>query len=803
MTTKIRIIIGFAIVNMLLICVAVLGYISLERASENITEYRRLANMNDHLSDMLNALNLAMSDGYDGTLNKSSRLLNKSLESVKEFQELSEQARQETNIPKRREIFVGLSKEISGLNTVFATIRDNLTAIQRLYSDKIEPGNADILEQLHDLSELAMQNNNGQALYAIEESVGDLTRLAAVLGSFKESRSEDDAKATLANLELVSSSIAKLSVLSSDDNGRRKYASLQAAFVSLQKSINDMQKPAADIRNAQAEMKRLELSLTESCEDMNKAVQGDLLAFSQHMLAENSSNQKSMMVTSIVGVIAGIVIAILIIFFLLRVLRELVVFADKVSNADFSYQMKIREKGEIGTVVAALMHISDAFNKVISDIGGVEKMVQAGNYRIRIKASDYPGAFAQLAQSINTVADAYTDGLDHMPMPIMACDKNFTILFLNEAAQKAIGSNPVGERCANHLCADCCNTDKCLGKNAMSRNSLYSDGTVLHIKCNDIDVMVDAIPLHDEAKNVTGFIESLADLTEIRKKEKAIMIVVEQAAEISNRVAAASEELSAQVEQVSRGADMQRERMDSTASAMNKMNSMVMEVARNAGQASEQSEVTRTKALGGADMVGKVIKAINAVNGVAQALQTNMQELGNQAESIGGVMNVISDIADQTNLLALNAAIEAARAGDAGRGFAVVADEVRKLAEKTMTATQEVGGSIAAIQTSAKTNIDRMGEAVTSVVEATELANSSGAALKEIVDVAGTTSSAVAAIATAAKEQSATSDGINKSIEEVTRIVAETADGMIQASSSVQELSQMAQRLRTTMEQLK
>ena len=61
-----------------------------------------------------------------------------------------------------------------------------------------------------------------------------------------------------------------------------------------------------------------------------------------------------------------------------------------------------------------------------------------------------------------------------------------------------------------------------------------------------------------------------------------------------------------------------------------------------------------------------------------------MTRLGQQADSIGHILSVISDIADQTNLLALNAAIEAARAGDAGRGFAVVADEVRKLAEKTM-----------------------------------------------------------------------------------------------------------------------
>jgi methyl-accepting chemotaxis protein len=227
-----------------------------------------------------------------------------------------------------------------------------------------------------------------------------------------------------------------------------------------------------------------------------------------------------------------------------------------------------------------------------------------------------------------------------------------------------------------------------------------------------------------------------------------------------------------------------------------------MEVAKNAGQASEQSDLTKNKAGDGAALVDKVVQAINEVNKVAATLQTNMQELGTQAESIGGVMNVISDIADQTNLLALNAAIEAARAGEAGRGFAVVADEVRKLAEKTMSATQEVGANITGIQHSARTNIDEVNTAAKAITEATNLSNTSGQALNEIVALATGTSSVVTSIATAAEQQSATSEEINHSIEEISRIVAETSDGMVQAASAVQELSSMAQELNRVMKEL-
>ncbi|WP_243451239.1 methyl-accepting chemotaxis protein [Desulfovibrio psychrotolerans] len=170
--------------------------------------------------------------------------------------------------------------------------------------------------------------------------------------------------------------------------------------------------------------------------------------------------------------------------------------------------------------------------------------------------------------------------------------------------------------------------------------------------------------------------------------------------------------------------------------------------------------------------------------------------MGTRAVDIGQVMNVINDIADQTNLLALNAAIEAARAGDAGRGFAVVADEVRKLAEKTMTATKEVGSAIQSIQESSKAAGSEMQQALAAVQEVTESANASGLALRRIVELADKTSMQVQSIATAAEEQSATSEQINRAVEEITRIATDTMETMNLAATDVFGLSGRASDLK-------
>jgi len=306
----------------------------------------------------------------------------------------------------------------------------------------------------------------------------------------------------------------------------------------------------------------------------------------------------------------------------------------------------------------------------------------------------------------------------------------------------------------------------------------------------------------NKAKTATQEAEMAKQQAE-RAKSEGMLQAAQQLESIVEIVTSASEQLSAQIEQSSHGAEEQADRMGETAAAMEEMNATVLEVAKNASSAATAADQAKVKAEEGSSIVTQVVKGIEKVQQQSQEMKSDMGKLGNQAEGIGQILNVISDIADQTNLLALNAAIEAARAGEAGRGFAVVADEVRKLAEKTMAATKEVGDAIRGIQDGTKKNIDNVERTGKNIEEVTKLANNSGEALRQIVSLAETTTDQVRSIATSSEEQSATSEEINKSIESVNRISSETADAMRQSANAVSELANQAQMLKRLIDEMK
>ncbi len=241
--------------------------------------------------------------------------------------------------------------------------------------------------------------------------------------------------------------------------------------------------------------------------------------------------------------------------------------------------------------------------------------------------------------------------------------------------------------------------------------------------------------------------------------------------------------------------DEQNLELESVVSAMHQMSTTAVSVAGYAEQAAQESEAathhinTAQQTLSNArneihTLVGDMHEADKAVALVAQ-----------RSTNISRILDVIRAIAEQTNLLALNAAIEAARAGDMGRGFAVVADEVRALANKTRESTDEIGQLIGSLQTEVSssqrlmnTGIERSTTTVQGTEQAFEALNRVVAQIQQIHDH-------ISQVATAAEQQSAVSDDINKNLMRI----GDTANVIGQEASSSHQLSEALEQAATAL----
>lgn len=340
--------------------------------------------------------------------------------------------------------------------------------------------------------------------------------------------------------------------------------------------------------------------------------------------------------------------------------------------------------------------------------------------------------------------------------------------------------------------------DDAIGETVVSVNKMVD---TLRSKMEEAELRgVEALEESERAKEAMQ--EADTERERVTSLLETIHNVTEQALSIATNLASGAEELTSQAESIRTGSDTQMNRTQETATAMEQMNITVLEVARNAGAASEGADQASAHANSGMDVVTQVISSSKEVGEKTSNLTTVLNDLGEQAQGIGAIMGVITDIADQTNLLALNAAIEAARAGDAGRGFAVVADEVRKLAEKTMQATGEVANAVSAIQASADNSISAMEETAGLVGQSTELSEQSGEKLNDILAQVAETADRVRSIATAAEEQSATSEQINRSTDEIHQISVDTSKSISQSVESIREMADLSSNLHLLISEL-
>jgi methyl-accepting chemotaxis protein len=235
-------------------------------------------------------------------------------------------------------------------------------------------------------------------------------------------------------------------------------------------------------------------------------------------------------------------------------------------------------------------------------------------------------------------------------------------------------------------------------------------------------------------------------------------------------------------------ANQQNQEMEMAATAMEEMTAALSNVAQSTNMAEEYAGSAEKEASTSKQVFDKTTSEFGQLEGEFLNTAEIIQQLAEESNNVGNVLDVIKAIAEQTNLLALNAAIEAARAGEQGRGFAVVADEVRSLAQRTQDSTGEIEGIIQTLQEKAKQStvtIQSSSEKMQSTRENMGVAND---ALGTIQGSAIEIHKLNTSIAAATEEQLTVSDEISGNLSNIKNLSSDMNEAINQLEPIVLDL---------------
>jgi methyl-accepting chemotaxis protein len=275
-----------------------------------------------------------------------------------------------------------------------------------------------------------------------------------------------------------------------------------------------------------------------------------------------------------------------------------------------------------------------------------------------------------------------------------------------------------------------------------------------------------------------------------------IHALVQQVAGTTGNLSGLVSAVASQAQRSEQAMEQQRLETDQVATAINEMSAAAQEVAQSAQRAAEAARDTDSEGQSAKRVVDQSVESIHELVSEVRVSSESLETLRQDVQGIVSVLDVIRAIAEQTNLLALNAAIEAARAGEAGRGFAVVADEVRALASRTQQSTGEIQGMIDRLRSTTGEVVATMQRASQIGENTRERANLAGASLDAIAQLIGTINSMNAQIASAAEEQTAVAEEINRSVHQIAEAIDGVASDAAQGAQTSRDLNGLGERLR-------
>nr|WP_122663396.1 methyl-accepting chemotaxis protein [Pseudomonas viridiflava] len=276
-----------------------------------------------------------------------------------------------------------------------------------------------------------------------------------------------------------------------------------------------------------------------------------------------------------------------------------------------------------------------------------------------------------------------------------------------------------------------------------------------------------------------------------------------QVEQSSHSVSDAAQRLGLSIDRARQSMSSQQGETEQVATAINEMTASVADVAQNTEGAARAAEQASQASNTGLAVMRDTRLTVEELASEVEASAEKVSALALHSQEIGGVIEVIRNIADQTNLLALNAAIEAARAGEQGRGFAVVADEVRTLASRTQNSTEEIRRIIQELQLATTAAVEQMKAGRHRAQDCIASADLAAASLDEINNGVDRIVGMNTQIASAAVQQHSVSEDINRNVTEIRNGSEALREEIEDNAVTANELSTLAGELRMVVSRFK
>ena len=292
------------------------------------------------------------------------------------------------------------------------------------------------------------------------------------------------------------------------------------------------------------------------------------------------------------------------------------------------------------------------------------------------------------------------------------------------------------------------------------------------------------------AEDVTGPVSDALNLLsdETAKVLNRVMQIASEVADVSQKV----QEQSTQVINVAEG---EKREVEQAATELHEASKAMLDIAKLAFSCNEAAEKAIKNTDKAQETVLGTVQGITTIRDTIRETEKRIKRLGERSQEIGGVVNLINDIAERTHILALNASMHAASAGEAGRGFAVVANEVQKLAENSREATSKISALVNNIQIETADTVTTMNEAISQVVKGTNLAQQAGNEMRESRETTADLVQLVQRIAESSTSQSETSQRLVERAKQIQKSTEQTYGQLQDQGNQTEQLVNLSDLL--------